>query len=162
VYLILHGFAVVTGEDPWKKYLKVLKLAGKFNINLKKQHHPDTYTFHGTGHTTADNVVMETESVWVEWDSYPKRGFRGRFKNNQGEARRALLQEPAGTGDGTVSISSGSFLDSIAVTPPKPEGKEAEHEPAYKTDGLKDFSLKAIISLCTRHYEKKRGVKVVF
>ncbi len=153
----IMGGARQTG---WDKYLTVLGKAENFHNELGTKVHPTTYTFHGTGHKTADRVEMITESVWVEWDSYPKRGFRGRFKNKKGEDRRALLQDPAGTGDGTVPISSATSLDEQAQPSPTPLGTPGEHEPIYKTQAAQNFVIRAVSSLCKKLYEEKRGIKI--
>jgi len=123
----------------WDQYLEQLKKAEHFHETIKKSTHPFTFTFHGTGHKSADRVEMKTESVVVEWDSYPKRGFRGRYKNSQGKDRRAMLQDPTGEGDGTVPVSSASALDDIAQPTPQPMETKTEHEPAYNEPAVRNW-----------------------
>lgn len=147
-------------ESAWEQYLTVLDKAEHFHDKLGNKAHKNTYTLHGTSHSTADEVKMVTESVWVEWDSYPKRGFRGRFKNAKGEDRRALLQDPDGAGDGTVPISSATSLDDQAQSTPAPVGIKGEHEPIYKTDEAKNFVVNSISNICKMLYEDKRNKKI--
>jgi len=144
----------------WDEYLKILGQAENFHNSIGNKIHSSTYTFHGTGHTTTDRVEMETETDWVKFGSYPKRGFRGKFTDIEGNAWKAILQQPSGTGDGTVSISSASSLDSQAQRPPEPLGTPGEHEPIYKTQAAQDFVVRAISGLCKKLYEEKRGQKI--
>jgi pimeloyl-ACP methyl ester carboxylesterase len=144
----------------WDQYLEMLKKAELFHETIKEIAHPFTFTFHGTDHNSSDRVEMITESVFIEWDSYPKRGFGGYYKNSQGKKRRAILQDPDGDGDGTVPTSSASFLDDIAQQIPQPMGTNVEHEPAYKNSQVREFVIRSIVALCVKRYEDKMGKKI--
>lgn len=144
-------------DTSWSLYLSYLGQAQKFHDDLGVKVHPNTYAFHGIGHDSADSIFMEIESVWVERNSYPKRGFRGRFNDSKGEKWRAFLQDPSGDGDGTVSTFSGSSLDQYTSAPPVALAVEAEHEPAYNNGDAREFSVTAITALCEKHYKEKMG-----
>lgn len=143
--------------DPWSQYLKQLRKAQAFHGKMGTKTHPSTYTVHGIGHETADRIRMEVESVWIERSPYPKRGFRGYFRNDAGDRRQAVLQDPDGDGDGTVPTSSASALDSSASSPPAPTAVRSEHEPAFKENDLQTFVVEAIRELCRKRLEE-RGI----
>lgn len=147
-------------DTPWDNYLGILNKAETFHNQLDDKTHANTYTFHGTGHDTADRIEMISESFIFERDSYPKRGFRGRYTNAENDKLRAVLQDPSGTGDGTVPISSASSLDQQAQRPPAPLGTPGEHEPIYKSEAARDFTIRAIASLCSKHYEQITGKSI--
>lgn len=149
-----------TRLSPWDQYLICLRQGEAFHEKLGTKIHPTTYMFHGTGsNKTADRIVMITEPEKKVLAAYKKRKFRGRFTNAAGKATRAVLQKPNGSGDGTVSISTGSALDSKAKKPPAPRAIRGPHEGIYKKSASQDFVSQAVISLCKNLYEKKCGKK---
>lgn len=148
--------AAADTDTPWDLYLCYIEQAEAFHNTLGTKTHSDTYTFHGTGHDTICNVLMEVESVWIERNSYVKRGFRGRFNSN-GEKWRAWLQKPTADGDGTVSIFSATSLDADAQQRPAPIGVDAEHSKAYDNAEAREFSVTAIAALCEKYYKQKLG-----
>ena len=147
-------------RDPWQQYLNAINNCEALHKDLAQKTHPMTFTFHGTGQTTTDKIRMEVESMLIHRNSYPTRGFRGYFEIAVGKEKKAVLQDPDGTGDGTVPVSSSTSLDKGAQGPPAPLGTPTEHEPAYKSKAARDFVVRAVSALCKARYEAMRGKKI--
>lgn len=149
------------GRDPWDQYMRMLSIAESFHDQLQNQAHSQTYTFRGIGHTTSDVVELAIQSNWVRSEPYPERGFRGFFTNASGSSMQAVLQDPAGDGDGTVAKSSAA---STTLAPagkpvpgqPNPADFKVEHQPAYEDSKAQAFTVKAIIALSKMRYEAVR------
>jgi pimeloyl-ACP methyl ester carboxylesterase len=144
-------------RDPWGQYLRMLAIAEAFHRKLGKKKHPQTYNFWGVGHKTADVIELRAEKTgWLTNNPYPDRGFRGFFTDGNGKSMMAVLQEPAGAGDGTVPVSSASALKGSGKSVPEEAGLKVEHQPAYENKAAQDFTVKAIIALCKKRYESLR------
>src|SRR5579863_2696435 len=141
--------------------MRMLSIAESFHDQLQNQAHSQTYTFRGIGHTTSDVVELAIQSNWVRSEPYPERGFRGFFTNASGSSMQAVLQDPAGDGDGTVAKSSAA---SATLAPagkpvpgqPNPADFKVEHQPAYEDSKAQAFTVKAIIALSKMRYEAVR------
>ena len=147
----LNSIASDISESPWEQYSTQINKAESFHRDLKDQMHDNTFCFHGIGHTSTSRIEFKTESVIVEWDAYPKRGFRGRFENDNAgkkEQRRALLQDPDGQGDGTVPTASGSAFSQRCNQRPTPLAASMEHEPAYNNDAAREYVVQSILVMC--------------
>ncbi|MFN0101336.1 MAG: lipase family alpha/beta hydrolase [Bryobacteraceae bacterium] len=150
-------------NDPWPAYLRVLDKAEALHNDLSPdagpKHHPQTLCVAGTGHKTADNCVMIVESNWVRSDPYPTQGFRGFFTDPNGDDMQAVLQDPAGKGDGTVPFSSATALHADGRPEPKDFDTDADHQGAYGNDSAKvqEWAIKAITTMAKFHYKQKRG-----
>lgn len=142
--------------DPWSNFLAQLKVAEAFHDKLANRQHDNTFCARGVGHKTADRIELRVESNWVRSDPYPKRGFRGFFTTADGKDKQAVLQDPAGDGDGTVARSSAAALDKPGKQLPGDRAFDVEHQPAFEDSAVKDFTYQAIIALCKKHYEAKR------
>ncbi len=143
--------------DPWQQYLDMLKLAESFHDQLGMYQHPHTFCFTGVNHKTADIIELRIESNLVRSDPYPKRGFRGFFTDAAGKDMQAVLQDPAGDGDGTVPRSSAQALNKSGKEPPGDLAIDVEHQPAYKDKQAQAYAVQAIIALARVRYESVRG-----
>ena len=143
-------------NQPWDHYLNELAKAEAFHQQLGLKYHSNTFAFHGFGHDSADKIEMQVESVWLEKNPYPKRGFRGRYLNDKGEKRRAILQQPAGRGDGTVPSSSGAALDESINQKPTPLTVKTKHESAYNNKTTRRFVIQSVLTICQQRYHDKR------
>lgn len=139
--------------NSWTQYLDLLDIAESFHDRLGRRTHPKTFCFYGVGHDTADTVELRIESSWVSMDPYPKRGFRGFFTNSEGKSMKAVLQDPAGAGDGTVPISSATFACAAGLR----QAIEVEHQPAFEEAQAQRYTSRAIISLCKEYYAQHRS-----
>lgn len=144
-----------TLPDPWSEYLRMLAVAEVFHEKLGRKKHPQTFNFWGVGHATADVIELRVEKAKKN-DPYPDRGFRGYFTDGAGNSMMAVLQDPAGAGDGTVPVSSASALKADGNTVPREEGLRVKHQPAYEKKAAQEFTVKAIIALCKKRYESLR------
>jgi pimeloyl-ACP methyl ester carboxylesterase len=142
---------------PWPQYLRMLAIAESFHDNLGAAAHPRTFCFHGTTHHTADVIELRIESNWVRNDPYPTRGFRGFFTNTGGHDMQAVLQDPAGGGDGTVPIFSASSLDDPGRPAPGDRAIPLEHQPAYEDATAQAYTIQAIIALAKMRYQDRRA-----
>jgi hypothetical protein len=143
--------------DPWQQYLDMLKIAESFHDRLGMYQHAHTFCFRGVNHKSADVVELRIESNWVRSEPYPKRGFRGFFTDAAGNSMQAVLQDPAGDGDGTVPRSSASALDKPGKEPPGDLAIDVEHQPAYKDEHAQEYAIQAVIALAKVRYEALRG-----
>jgi hypothetical protein len=70
---------------------------------------------------------------------------------------QAVLQDPAGRGDGTVPVSSASALDAqgppVSGVHPGDRAVTVEHQPAYENVQAQRYTVQAIIALCRQHYQ---------
>ncbi len=148
--------AASKSQDPWSTFLTVLDIAEHFHDALGKKAHDRTFCVRGVGHKTADVIEMAVESNWVRSDPYPARGFRGFFTNGEGKSMQAVLQDPAGDGDGTVVRSSAAALDAPGKQLPGDRAIKVEHQPAYEDDDVQAFAIEAIVALCKKRYEDRR------
>ncbi len=142
--------------DPWVQYLRMLVIAEEFHGKLGSLRHARTFCFRGNGHATADVIELRVESNWVRSDPYPTRGFRGFFIDGNGNRMQAVLQDPAGDGDGTVPLSSSGALDD--PTRPRPGDLliAVEHQPAYESEAAENYTIRAIVALSKMRYEDRR------
>ncbi len=143
--------------DPWQQYLDVLKIAESFHDNLGMYQHPKTFCFAGVNNKTAEVIELRIESNWVRGDPYPKRGFRGFFTDAAGKDMQAVLQDPAGDGDGTVPRASAQALNKSGKEPPGDLAIDVQHQPAYKDSQAQAYAIQAIIALAKVRYESVRG-----
>jgi hypothetical protein len=145
-----------TSSDPWSRFETVLDIAERFHDALGMRAHGNTFNVAGIGHSTADVIEMRVESNLIRSDPYPIRGFRGFHTNDTGNSMQAVLQNPAGDGDGTVARSSASALDAANKRPPGDRSVRVEHQPAYEDSNVSGFAAEAIVTLCSMHYESRR------
>lgn len=147
--------------DPWASYLGLLAQAENFHHALGTYTHPCTYSFHGRRLPTAEFIHFKCESNWVWSDPYRTRGFLGFYRNARGEDMQAVLQDPAGVGDGTVSVASATFLGGpppADIGPPGHRGFDGlEHQPAYEDGQAQRFTIAGITGLVARRYAEMRG-----
>jgi hypothetical protein len=145
-------------SDPWAQYIDALDVAERFHDLLGDKTHPRTFCVSGVGHDTADVIELEVSSRWLsEGDPYPNREFRGFFTNSEGKSMKAVLQDPAGVGDGTVVLSSAVALNKQnKQRPGDRDDVEVEHEPAYANRDVQTFVFEAVIALCKMRYEDRR------
>jgi hypothetical protein len=146
-----------SSSDAWSDYLNVLGMAESFHDDIGKKTHPHTFCVHGTGYTTADVVELQVESNWVRSDNYPSHGFRGFYNDAGGKSMQAVLQQPSGGGDGTVPVSSASWLDSDGKPDPGDQAVSCEHQPAYANADVQNFAFEAIETLCKQRLKERRG-----
>jgi pimeloyl-ACP methyl ester carboxylesterase len=157
--------AAHSDDSAWSSYLGYLAEAESFQQAVGSYMHPNTWRFHGTDLTTADGIQMVTESNWVRSDSYPENwvigggGFRGFFRDADGDDMQAVLQDPAGVGDGTVPVHSATLGDGSAS--PGPPANQAfsglEHQPAYENAEVQRWVIAAITAACHKRFQEKRG-----
>ncbi|MDD5298326.1 MAG: hypothetical protein PHU46_15595 [Rhodocyclaceae bacterium] len=150
----LDGEASAGGA--WAGYMQLLAKAEAFHDSLGLKAHASTFCFHGTDHDSADAVELRIESNWVRSDSYPTRGFRGFFTDAQGNDMQAVLQDPAGDGDGTVPASSGAALQRNGKPVLGSDHFDIAHQPAFENGEAQQFTVRSIIALCQKHYGTKR------
>jgi hypothetical protein len=152
----------VGAKVPWDQYLTVLSSAEAFHDALQNHAHDQTYCFRGVGHSTADLIELACETSWFDMDTYPNRGFRGFFTDKNGKSWKAVLQDPAGVGDGTVPENSaaGTTLAPQGKSvpgQPNPADFKIDHQPAYEDSAAQIFTEKAIIDLCKKRYAEFRN-----
>jgi hypothetical protein len=147
----------------WDYYLSYLKEAEKFHDELRDYLHPCTWRFHGAGLPTAEWIELRTEidSAWFDQDTYPARGFRSSFRDASGVLVKAVLQDPAGDGDGTVPVSSATMLDTFhpspsAEPPDNQTFEHLEHQPAYENGEAQRWVVCAITALCQVRFKDRR------
>lgn len=146
-------------DAAWQNYLGYLALAESFHDQTDGYIHPNTWRFHGSQRTTAETVTLAVESNRVRSENYPVRGFRGFFWGDE-SAMQAILQNPAGGGDGTVPVSSATFQGSHHRAPGQPDNQEfrgLEHQPAYEGAEPRRWVVCAITALCEKHFTDKHG-----
>ena len=146
-----NALAGAAAPSAWDQYIDLLSIAESFHDTLGTQAHPQTFCFRGIGHHTADVVELRIESNWVRSEPYPIRGFRGFFVDAHGKDMQAVLQDPAGSGDGTVPVSSASAIDERG----KNQAFKAEHQPAYEKKDAQRYTVKSIIALCKQRYDQR-------
>ena len=76
-----------------------------------------------------------------------------------GSDMQAVLQDPAGQGDGTVPLASSRALDDARRPPPGDQELKLEHQPAYENRAAQQYTVAAIIALAKMHYEDRRAGK---
>lgn len=146
-------------DAAWQAYLGYLGQAESFHDQTDSYRHPNTWRFHGAGLSTAETVTFAIESNWVRSENYPVRGFRGFFEHD-GSAMQAVLQDPAGGGDGTVPVSSATFLGSHHRAPGPPDNQAFQglaHQPAYESGETQRWVVCAITALCEKRFDERRG-----
>lgn len=145
-------------DSPWGRYKDVLGLAERMHDQLGDIHHPQTFCSRGYMHLTADAVELRVEErPLTTFRNYPLQGFRGFFRSADGDRMQAVLQEPAGDGDGTVPLGSAGSLDKFTQIQPKHRTVDVMHQPAYEAGPIQDFTIEAIVALCEKRYKYKRG-----
>lgn len=154
--------ALLTGaQDPWSDYLGLLTIAEGFHNAMGTYFHPFTYAFHGRGEDTAEFIRFDVESNWVWSDPYRTRGFLGLFRDSRGKDMQAVLQDPSGRGDGTVPVSSASFLGGPAlpdIGEPGRRGFEGlQHQPAFEDGEARRYTIAGIVGLVAQRYREVRG-----
>jgi hypothetical protein len=154
--------ALIAGaDDPWSGYLALLAQAEGFHSALGTYTHPFTYAFHGKGEDTAEFIRFDCETNWVWSDPYRTRGFLGLYRNARGQDMQAVLQDPAGSGDGTVSVASATFKGGAPLPdhgPPGHRGFEGlEHQPAFEDGEARRYTTCAITALVGERYRALRG-----
>ena len=149
-------------RDLWPLYLELLAVAEGFHTALGSDFHPATYSFHGTKLHTAEYIRfdVETNSVWS--DPYRTRGFLGFYRNSQGQDMQAVLQDPVGSGDGTVPVASALFLGAslakLSGDPPQQRAfDDLEHQPAFEESDPRRYTVSAITALVALRYAALRG-----
>lgn len=145
------------GTAAWSSYTALLDKAKSFHGSLGVRHHPNTFTFWGTGHASAGTIRMNVTSNWVRSESYPTRGFRGFFRDAEGSSMQAVLADPAGPGDGTVPVSSGRALADAAREAPGDAAIAVEHQPAYEDPAAQRYTVRAVLALVRKHYRAQTG-----
>jgi len=151
---------LVARAQAWKEYNGRLDRAEEFHDELGDYQHPQTFNLRGIGQPTADVVELRIESVGKVDNPYPKREFRGFFRNSKGKLKRAVLQQPEGDGDGTVPRSSAGALDNLDANGKQLPGDQAAsvgHQGAYEDLGVQKFAIEAIKALCRVRFETKTG-----
>ncbi len=147
-------------KTPWERYAGgggYLDIAKSFHDRLALQQHARTFCFAGEGQTTSDRVELK-----VEWrlnnvkGIYRTRGFSAEFVDADGWDRKAILQDPAGKGDGTVPLSSAQSLNRKGRPAPGDDAMPLKHQPAYENGAAQAYTLKAIKALCLMRYRDKR------
>lgn len=145
--------------SPWAQYMSYLAIAKSFHSRLGVAAHPHTFSFAGTGHTTTDIVEMQVEWRGRPIQNYRTRGFAGEYTDADGWDRKAILQDPSGTGDGTVPLHSSRILFADGKARPGDQSMALEHQPAFENSAAQDFTRHAIQALCLVRYNEKRGGK---
>jgi hypothetical protein len=149
-------------NNSWDLYLKNLAIAEALHDALSPPSgplpHPQTLAATGIQHKSADAIEMKVESNWVRSDPYPNQGFRGFFVNAAGKDMQAVLQDPAGDGDGTVPTSSGVGVDAPGRPSPGDITLRMEHQPAYENELMQQWAIKAITAMVKhRYWEQRKG-----
>lgn len=139
--------------SPWAQYRRMLDIAKAFHDKLGLTPHANTFCLRGTGQTTADVIELRGESYWVQGSSYGTREFSAYYRNAEDKNRRAVLQQPAGQGDGTVPLFSAGALNKAGRPPPGDTDVAVTHQPAYEDPAAQAFTLRAITALCKLHYD---------
>ncbi len=74
---------------------------------------------------------------------------------------QAVLQDPAGDGDGTVPVSSATFQGGPALPQIGEPGHHGfaglEHQPAYEDAEARRFTISGIVALVAQRYRELRG-----
>ncbi|MCU0970014.1 MAG: hypothetical protein MUF03_14610 [Rubrivivax sp.] len=147
--------------DPWASYLSLLDVAESFHDGLDTYTHPHTFHFHGRGLKTAEFVRFECETNWLWSDPYRTRGFKGFYRDARGRDMQAVLQDPAGDGDGTVPVSSATFQGGPALPDPGDPGcpgfDDLDHQSAYERGPVQRYTIAAITALAQLRYREVRG-----
>lgn len=162
-------------DKAWTNYLANLKIAENLHDELSPPagplRHAQTLAASGIGHKSADVISMEVESVWFANDPYPNQEFRGFFTDATGEEWQAVLQKPAGEGDGTVPLSSAVAVDTPGRPSPGDVKLKMEHQPAYgdmpafgldehilgnKHEEMQQWAIKAIKAMIKHRYWEQR------
>lgn len=148
----------------WSVYLKNLDIAESLHDQLSPAagplQHPQTLAATGIQHKSADTIEMKVESNWIRSDPYPNQCFRGFFVNAAGEDMQAVLQDPAGDGDGTVPTSSGVGVDAPNRPSPGDIKLRMEHQPAYENELMQEWAIKAIKAMIKhRYWEQRKGAE---
>lgn len=152
---------LVGADDPWSSYLGLLATAEGFHAALGTYTHPFTYAFYGYGEDTAEFIRFDVESNWVWSEPYRTRGFLGFFRNEKGKDMQAVMQDPSGSGDGTVPFSSASFLGGPPLPELGPPGfcafEGLKHQPAFENGEARNYTVAAITALVAERYRALRG-----
>ncbi len=149
-------------NNSWDIYLKNLAIAEALHDQLSPPtgplQHAQTLAATGIQHKSADAIEMKVESNWVRSDPYPNQCFRGFFVNAAGKDMQAVLQDPAGDGDGTVPTSSGVGVDAPNRPSPGDIKLRMEHQPAYENELMQEWAIKAITAMVKhRYWEQRKG-----
>ena len=144
-------------RDPWSLYLGYLAIAESFHDRLGTSAHPHSFCFTGIGHKTVDIVEMKVEWAATPVQNYRTRGFAGEFTTADGWDMKAILQDPAGAGDGTVPTYSARKLKKAGKPKPGDADINAEHQPAYEVAAAQTFTINAITALCKLRFDERRG-----
>ncbi len=147
-------------DSAWNKYVINLKAAEIFHDNLGKYIHLKTWRFHGSGLDTAEYVKLNIESSWVQMENYPTRGFRGFFRNASNSSMKTVLQDSEGDGDGTVPVSSATFLGTGHKSPDDPPNHQFDklkHQPAFEDIEVQRWVICVVTALCKQRFNEKHG-----
>ena len=145
---------------PWSGYLANLADAEAFLEDLGTYRHPKTWWFNGGGLDTAQTASYELASNWVRSESYPTRAFRGFLRGEGGKELKAELQDPAGSGDGTVPVMSSSFNGSLTPSPAPPANRTfagLAHQPAYENTDVRTWATAAITAIAGQYVNERHG-----
>lgn len=146
--------------SPWTRYAGAggyLDIAKSFHQRLGTYAHPKSFCFAGNGQKTPDHVELK-----VEWRMqnvlgvYRTRGFSAEFVDADGWDRKAVLQDPAGDGDGTVPLSSSRILFKDGKPKPGDSTLPLKHQPAYEDGAAQAFTREAIKALCLVRFRQKK------
>jgi hypothetical protein len=151
---------LLEGDTPWDGYLANLAQAESLLDALGTYRHPKTWWFNGSGLDTAEGAIYEISSNWVRSDNYPTRAFRGFLRDAEGSQMQAVLQDPAGDGDGTVPVMSSSFNVSAAPSPAPPSNRTFSglaHQPAYEDKAAQAWTTAAITAIAGVHFKEQHG-----
>lgn len=150
-------------NNDWDLYLETLAKAEALHDALNEEdkppaQHPQTLCIAGKGHKTADVIELQIESRVLPWfpDPYPNQGFIGSFRDGEGKRRKAVMQDPAGDGDGTVALSSGIALNIDERPSPGDRKVDVEHQPAYESTDVQDWAIEAVNAIVKHHYYEQR------
>ena len=148
-------------KDPWTAYLGYLALAEALHDELSPpsgpKQHERTLCLSGTEFKTADVIELRIETEFFRWEPYPDKGFRGFFRNAEGDSMQAVLQDPAGDGDSTVVLSSAIALEADGRPEPKDRRFKVAHQPAFEDKkNVHKWAFAAVRALCKfRFYEQR-------
>lgn len=145
-------------RGPWRSYAKLLKMAELMHDQLQLKHHDRTFCSQGIDHLSPDVVELRaTERPWYAFRHYPNHGFTGYFRDASGKRMMAELQNHTGKGDGTVPQFSSGALNKFCKLQPLPKKIPTDHQKAYQTEAIQDFTVQAIVSLCEQYFIQKHG-----
>ena len=144
---------------PWDQYVGHLAVAKSFHERLRDQAHPNSFCFAGSGQATAEQVELKAEWRATPITNYRTRGFAGEYTSADGWDMKAILQPPAGAGDGTVPLPSAQRLNRDGKPKPGDVTLALKHQPAYENGAAQSFTIQAITALGLIRYEQMRPKK---